>query len=53
MVLGNLPDGTSASCLDALACAVGIIAGLLATPALADKRVALVIGNSAYKNAPR
>ena len=24
----------------------------LATPALADKRVALVIGNSAYKNAP-
>src|SRR4029079_10854535 len=39
--------------LAALACAVGIIAGLLATPALADRRVALVIGNSAYKNAPQ
>jgi hypothetical protein len=37
----------------AMACAAGIVAGLMATPAFADRRVALVIGNSAYKNAPQ
>ncbi|MGH6922906.1 MAG: caspase family protein [Propylenella sp.] len=31
---------------------VGILAILLAGPAMAEKRVALVIGNSAYENAP-
>jgi hypothetical protein len=36
----------------ALACGLVIMIGLTAAPALADKRLALVIGNSAYKNAP-
>ena len=40
-------------CRAALACGVAMIVGLVATPALAGKRVALVIGNSAYKNAPQ
>jgi hypothetical protein len=35
------------------AIALLICAGLLVGPAYADKRVALVIGNSAYKNAPQ
>ena len=30
-----------------------LLAGFAADPALADKRLALVIGNSAYKNAPK
>ena len=33
-----------------LACLILICAGVAAAPALADKRVAMVIGNSAYKN---
>ena len=37
----------------ALAIALLIGAGLIVRPAYADKRVALVIGNSAYKNAPQ
>ena len=36
----------------ALACSFGLIVALAVSPALADKRLALVIGNSAYKNAP-
>ena len=36
----------------ALACSFGLIMVLAVSPALADKRLALVIGNSAYKNAP-
>ena len=36
----------------ALACGFGLIVTLAASPAMADKRLALVIGNSAYKNAP-
>ena len=36
----------------ALACSIGLIVALTVSPALADKRLALVIGNSAYKNAP-
>jgi hypothetical protein len=39
-------------CRTALACGFALIVGLVATPALADKRLAMVIGNSAYKNAP-
>ena len=39
-------------CRVALACSFAMMVGLIATPAFADNRVALVIGNSAYKNAP-
>jgi len=30
-----------------------VLAGVLSSPALADKRVALVVGNSTYRNVPR
>ena len=36
----------------ALACGIAMMLMFAATPASADKRLALVIGNSAYKNAP-
>jgi caspase domain-containing protein/uncharacterized protein DUF4189 len=36
----------------ALACGIATMLTFAATPASADKRLALVIGNSAYKNAP-
>lgn len=36
----------------ALAGSIAVMLGLTGTQALADKRLALVIGNSAYKNAP-
>ncbi len=35
------------------ALAIGVMLTIVSTSALADKRVALVIGNGAYKNAPR
>ena len=35
-----------------LTCCLGVFTALMTSPALADKRVALVIGNSGYKNAP-
>jgi len=33
--------------------AIAVLIGLIAAPALAERRVALVIGNGAYRNAPR
>ena len=39
-------------CWVALACSFAMMVGVIATPAFADNRVALVIGNSAYKHAP-
>jgi hypothetical protein len=51
ILLGTFPEGFMHRCI-CLAFVPALCLGMFASPAFAEKRVALVIGNSAYQSAP-